>query len=160
MDDIISSQDADDRFLGFSVFGHEHHRELFAFLVEIVIKRGGFFFRREAGKEGVMLADVLLDDSGRYIGTLSEGDLLRYIKKDLDFDLTKGEDVKIADITRYRSYKPLSLESTLEDLIELAMEQNFIPILDDRGVFMGIIRRRTILEYCKKELHDSLKEAV
>ena len=102
----------------------------------------------------------LLDDSGRYIGTLSEGDLLRYIKKDLDFDLTKGEDVKIADITRYRSYKPLSLESTLEDLIELAMEQNFIPILDDRGVFMGIIRRRTILEYCKKELHDSLKEAV
>ena len=102
----------------------------------------------------------LLDDSGCYIGTLSEGDLLRYIKKDLDFDLTKGEDVKIADITRYRSYKPLSLESTLEDLIELAMEQNFIPILDDRGVFMGIIRRRTILEYCKKELHDSLKEAV
>ena len=102
----------------------------------------------------------LLDDSGRYIGTLSEGDLLRYIKKDLDFDLTKVEDVKIADITRYRSYKPLSLESTLEDLIELAMEQNFIPILDDRGVFMGIIRRRTILEYCKKELHDSLKEAV
>ena len=102
----------------------------------------------------------LLDDSGRYIGTLSEGDLLRYIKKDLDFDLTKGEDVKIADITRYRSYKPLSLESTLEDLIELAMEQNFIPILDDRGVFMGSIRRRTILEYCKKELHDSLKEAV
>ena len=102
----------------------------------------------------------LLHDSGRYIGTLSEGDLLRYIKKDLDFDLTKGEDVKIADITRYRSYKPLSLESTLEDLIELAMEQNFIPILDDRGVFMGIIRRRTILEYCKKELHDSLKEAV
>ena len=102
----------------------------------------------------------LLDDSGRYIGTLSEGDLLRYIKKDLDFDLTKGEDVKIADITRYRSYRPLSLESTLEDLIELAMEQNFIPILDDRGVFMGIIRRRTILEYCKKELHDSLKEAV
>ena len=102
----------------------------------------------------------LLDDGGRYIGTLSEGDLLRYIKKDLDFDLTKGEDVKIADITRYRSYKPLSLESTLEDLIELAMEQNFIPILDDRVVFMGIIRRRTILEYCKKELHDSLKEAV
>lgn len=102
----------------------------------------------------------LLDDSGHYIGTLSEGDLLRYIKKDLDFDLTKGEDVKIADITRYRSYKPLSLEFTLEDLIELAMEQNFIPILDDRGVFMGIIRRRTILEYCKKELHDSLKEAV
>ena len=102
----------------------------------------------------------LLDDSGRYIGTLSEGDLLRYIKKDLDFDLTKGEDVKIADITRYRSYKPLSLESTLEDLIELAMEQNFIPILDDRGVFMGIIRRRTILDYCKNELHDFLKEAV
>ena len=32
----------------------------------------------------------LLDDSGRYIGTLSEGDLLRYIKKDLDFDLTKA----------------------------------------------------------------------
>ena len=92
----------------------------------------------------------LLDENGRYIGTLSEGDLLRYIKKDL----------KIADIARYRSYKPLSLESTLEDLIELAMEQNFIPILDDRGVFMGIIRRRTILEYCKKELHDSLKEAV
>ncbi|MGN1262117.1 MAG: CBS domain-containing protein [Candidatus Enteromonas sp.] len=102
----------------------------------------------------------LLDENGRYIGTLSEGDLLRYVKKDLDFDSTKGEDVPISDIPRYRSYKPLSMESTLEELIELAMEQNFIPMVDDRGVFMGIIRRRTLLEYCKKELHDSLKEAL
>ena len=61
MDDIIGSQDADDRFLGFAMFRHEHHREFFAFLVEIVIKRGSLLFRREAGKEGVMLADVLLD---------------------------------------------------------------------------------------------------
>lgn len=102
----------------------------------------------------------LLDEQGRYIGTLSEGDLLHYIKHDLDFDLTKGEDVEVKDIDRYRSYRPLSMESTLDELVNLAMEQNFIPVVDDRGVFMGIIRRRTILDFFRSKLKDSLKEVL
>ena len=50
----------------------------------------------------------LLDDSGRYIGTLSEGELLRCIKKDLDFDLTK-EEMEIIDSLdegRFLNYNP------------------------------------------------------
>ncbi|MGM9813770.1 MAG: CBS domain-containing protein [Candidatus Enteromonas sp.] len=102
----------------------------------------------------------ILDDQGRYIGTLSEGDLLHYIHATSDFQLRNGEDVLISSLDRRRSYKSLSMDSTLDELVNLAMEQNFIPVVDDRKVFMGIIRRRTILEFFRGQLKDSLEEVL
>ena len=60
----------------------------------------------------------LLDENGRYIGTLSEGDLLRYIKKDLDFDLTKGEDVKIGKILKSFGVRNIGLFRLDEGLLK------------------------------------------
>ena len=31
------------------------------------------------------------------------------------------------------------------ELLERAMEQSFVPVVDDRGAFMGIVTRQTIL---------------
>ena len=28
------------------------------------------------------------------------------------------------------------------------MNQNFVPVVDDRGVFIGIVRRQAIIKYC------------
>lgn len=102
----------------------------------------------------------LLDENGGYVGTISEGDLLRFIKNEAEFDIDRLEKASILDVPRYRDYKTLSMESSLEDLVNLSMEQNFIPMVDDRNVFMGIIPRRKILEYFKDELQDYLKEVV
>ena len=102
----------------------------------------------------------LLDEDGKYIGTVSEGDLLRFAKNHAEFQIEKLEKASILDVPRYRDYRTLTMESSLSDLVNLSMEQNFIPMVDDRNVFMGIIRRRKILEYCKEELRDSLENAV
>ena len=42
----------------------------------------------------------------------------------------------------------------MEDLIGRAMEQNFVPVIDDQEHFIGIITRRDIIGYC----YDKLKE--
>jgi CBS domain-containing protein len=45
---------------------------------------------------------------------------------------------------------PVRIDATMDDLIERAIEQNFVPVVDDQGIFIGIVRRREIIEYCAK----------
>ncbi len=89
----------------------------------------------------------LLDKNGKYIGTISEGDLLSFIKNNGDLDLKKVENVKAMDVPRYRSYKALNINGEFEEILALLMEQNFIPLIDDRNTFIGIVPRKSILSY-------------
>lgn len=50
--------------------------------------------------------------------------------------------------------KPVYVYSTIEDLILLSMDQNFVPVIDDREMFIGIVTRRDILKYCHSTLKD------
>jgi hypothetical protein len=54
-------------------------------------------------------------------------------------------------VPRYRPYSNLSINSKLNEIIKLALDQNFIPLTDDRGMFIGIIKRKTILTYLYDE---------
>ena len=56
-------------------------------------------------------------------------------------------------IKRRVDYQCVTAESNMEDLIGRAMEQNFVPVIDDQGHFIGIITRRDIIGYC----YDRLK---
>ena len=89
----------------------------------------------------------LLSNNGSYIGTISEGDLLWSIKNRFDLDLRKAEHVRITDIERRRDYMPISINSKMEDLIDLALKQNFVPVADDNGSFIGIVTRQEIIKY-------------
>lgn len=99
----------------------------------------------------------LLDGKGKYLGTLSEGDLISFIKNECSFDIKRMEESSVMDIVRYRSYKPLNIEARAEELVNLSMEQNFIPIVDDRNTFIGIIRRKAIIEHFYSQIKDSLE---
>ena len=35
----------------------------------------------------------------------------------------------------------------LKTLIERSLEQNYVPIVDDRGIFIGIVTRKSIIKY-------------
>ena len=89
----------------------------------------------------------LIDDEGKYVSTLSEGDILRYIKNVAHFDISVAENVKINTIEKYRTYKAITIDSSLEEVLQLSMSQNFIPIVDDRGMYIGIIKRKDIIEF-------------
>jgi CBS-domain-containing membrane protein len=100
----------------------------------------------------------IVDEKGRYVATLTEGDLLRKLKSapNLDFrDLTK---IQIADIPMLKINKPVRISCDIEDLILTAVNQNFVPVLDDDDKFIGIIKRSAIINYCYEKMFNKLKK--
>ena len=89
----------------------------------------------------------LVDDEGKYVGTLSEGDILRFMKNVANFNIKIAEAVLVKDIEKHRPYKALRVDALLNDFFSLSLEQNFIPVVDDRNTFIGIIKRKEIIKF-------------
>ena len=89
----------------------------------------------------------LLSKKGEYLTTISEGDLLRFLKNNAGFDIKKAEDTFVNDIEKYRPYRSIKNDASLEEIIELIINQNFIPVVDDRNIFIGIIKRSSIIKF-------------
>ncbi len=89
----------------------------------------------------------MLDGDGHYIGTLSEGDLLWHLKKRGFPDQKEIERLQIGDVQRLSDNQPVRGDASMEDLLATSLDQNFVPVIDDRGVFVGLITRRSILKY-------------
>ena len=91
---------------------------------------------------------IISKKDGHYIGTLTEGDLLWNIKDRNDLSLREAEDISIMDVKRKWDNEPVDVDVNMEDLVNKAMNQNFVPVVDDRGIFIGIVRRQAIIRYC------------
>lgn len=89
----------------------------------------------------------ILSKDGRYKGTLTEGDLLWAIKNLEITDLRSMEDHGIMEIAHRRDNAPVSVSNQVEDLLSKAVAQNFVPVVDDRGTFIGIVTRKAIMQY-------------
>ncbi|PRR82454.1 CBS domain-containing protein [Clostridium vincentii] len=94
----------------------------------------------------------LIDKQGKYVGTLTEGDLLWKLKNTPELNFKNSEVVKVKDIQKRVDHKSVSISADIESLISLAVNQNFVPVVDDNGIFIGIIKRSDIIEYCFNEL--------
>ena len=92
----------------------------------------------------------IIDNHGRYVGTLTEGDLLWKMKNTPDLSFENSHKTKLKDIKPQRYNEPIHIDADMESILLRAMEQNFVPVIDDAGIFIGIIRRREIIEYCAK----------
>lgn len=84
---------------------------------------------------------------GKYVGTITEGDLLWGLKERGAFDLKKAEEVPIRSFERRMDYAPVRIDSDMEDLLDKALRQNFVPVIDDQKNFIGIVTRRDIMMY-------------
>lgn len=96
----------------------------------------------------------LIDKHGRYVGTLTEGDLLWKLKNTPELNFKNTESVKVKDIKTRRAHKSVLINSDIESLISLAINQNFVPVVDDEGTFIGIIKRSDIINYCYNEMKN------
>lgn len=92
----------------------------------------------------------VIDEHGKYAGTLTEGDLLWKMKNTPGLTFAGTARVMIRDIPQQMTNTPVGIYAEVEDLISLAIVQNFVPVVDDNEVFIGIIRRREIMEYYAK----------
>lgn len=90
----------------------------------------------------------VINRDGKYVKTLAEGDFLYFMLNNEISDIKELENYSIGQITRRVRNSPVYIYSTIEDLILLSMNQNFVPVIDDREVFIGIVTRKDILQYC------------
>ncbi len=93
----------------------------------------------------------MLDRYGQYVGTVTEGDLLWAVKNQYNLSLKNAEEISILDVKRRRDYEPVNINARIEDIVFVAMGQNFVPVVDDRGAFIGIVTRKDIMRYCYEE---------
>ena len=89
----------------------------------------------------------VLDKNGKYCGVVTEGDLLWTVKRVCGLDLRQTEEHSISEIQHRRAVQPVRVDTRVEDLISVAADQNFVPVIDDKGDFIGTVTRSRILKY-------------
>ena len=94
----------------------------------------------------------ILNKRGEYRGTLTEGDLLWALKNMCYMDMRQAEARKIMEITRRKDNLSVRVTTGMYDLVERASTQNFVPVVDDKDAFIGIVTRSAIIKYCRQEL--------
>jgi len=105
----------------------------------------------------------VISRSGKYLGTVSEGDFLWRLlavhgEESAPLTVKETEQLKIRDILQRESYPPVRITVTMEELLANAMNQNFIPVVDDLGNFTGIVTRRDIIRHFSQR--DATSELV
>lgn len=96
----------------------------------------------------------ILNKRGEYRGTLTEGDLLWGIKNMCYMDMRQAEARRIMEISRRKDNVPVRVTTSMHELVERASTQNFVPVVDDKNAFIGIITRRAIIKYCSQQLFE------
>lgn len=94
---------------------------------------------------GYSTIPVINSHDGTYVGSISEGDFLYSITAKDYFDLKKLEEQSITKIIRNNFIKPVKVDATIKEVLELVINYNYVPIIDDRNVLMGIVTRKTII---------------
>ena len=95
----------------------------------------------------------ILNKRGEYRGTLTEGDLLWGLKNLCYMDMRQAEARRIMEISRRKDNIPVRVTTSMHELVERASGQNFVPVVDDKGAFIGIIPRSAIIKYCYQKLY-------
>ena len=95
----------------------------------------------------------VIDHEGRYVGTVTEGDFLWKLTEASAWESHAQERLNVRDIMQRIHNPPVNVNASLEDLLLQAMNQNFVPVVDDLGSFIGIVTRRDIMQYYYKMTH-------
>ncbi len=88
----------------------------------------------------------VVGQDGRYMGSINEGDFLWNIMSMGSVDPFDLEEARIDEIISDRT-PPVKVNTPPEDLMDRLLDQNFVPVVDDRGMFVGIITRRSVMAY-------------
>ena len=96
----------------------------------------------------------IVDENGKYVGTLYEGDLLWKLKNTPNLTFDNMEEIPVSEIQKHVHNESVLIHAQMEDMLTLAADQNFVPVIETGGVFIGIIRRKDIIEYYTRNITD------
>ena len=97
----------------------------------------------------------ILNKRGEYRGSITEGDLLWALKNMCYMDMRQAEARKIMEIDRRKDNVPVRITTSMQELVHSASNQNFVPVVDDKDTFIGIVTRRALIKYCEQELFSN-----
>ena len=119
-----------------------------AYVYDINTLRQGLEKMRAHGYTAV----PVIQKDGTYVGTVSEGDFLWHMLDHGSSDMKAQEECYVKDLLRLGWNPAVKVTATMDELLLRVMEQNFVPVVDDRNMFIGIITRKDVIQYfCKKE---------
>ena len=101
----------------------------------------------------------ILKRSGEYIGTITEGDLLWAVKNHYMMNIRDAEGHPVMEVPRRKDYKPVPVTATTRELLDMAVDQNFVPVVDDKGSFIGIVTRQRIMRYGVEQFENLIAES-
>ena len=88
----------------------------------------------------------LISKNGEYLGTISEGDILWYIVNEEEFDIEELEHIMVKELLRKDYVTPVKVDASVNELVDKIVNSNFVPVIDDRNVLMGIVTRSKVLQ--------------
>lgn len=94
----------------------------------------------------------VISRKGQYCGSITEGDFLWYLIDNRNAELKFLETSTIDDVVRRDFNPPVKVDVDVNELIDRALTQNFIPVVDDRNLFIGIITRQDIIRYFSEKI--------
>ncbi len=96
----------------------------------------------------------VINRKGEYVGTITEGDLLFCLKNLFSLNFHDAEKIHISEVSRRMNNQPIRIDADIEDLLQQSTNQNFVPVIDDKNIFIGIVTRKDIIQYCIKRLKE------
>lgn len=92
----------------------------------------------------------VVSKEGKYLGSVTEGDFWRHMCRIGTTDKKVQENYRIRDIYRPDFCEPLPIEADIQEVVKVALKQNFIPIIDGRGYLSGMVTRQILIRYLAK----------
>ncbi len=84
----------------------------------------------------------IISEQGHYLYSISSGDLLFYLTEH-NLTLKEAEEVSLEVVPVFRQVIPLPITASMEEIRDLLLDQNYVPMVDDKGIFIGIITRKS-----------------
>ncbi len=128
-----------------------------SYLRDSMTLRQGLERLRRSGFTAVPVIDV----EDRYVGVVSEGDflwdILDHNEQLENVTMKRVEKLTLRDIIQNGKVQPVCIDTNMEQLLGQAQMQNFVPVIDDRNVFIGIVTRGEIIKYVVKKQLDAVQ---
>ena len=93
----------------------------------------------------------IINKKGRYIGTITSGDVLGCIKENFNLSVKDSAKFPVRNVRRTRDYIAIGVHATIEEILDVAVDQNFVPVVDDDDNFIGILTRKEIMKWMREE---------
>ena len=55
----------------------------------------------------------------------------------------------VGEVERRVRHRSVSIDAKMEDMVDLVTAQNFVPVADGRGMFIGIVTRHDVIKHLR-----------